>query len=257
MWAASLWSGSCKRYTYFVAGLPRSLLCLLAMLEADTVKLHNLFREKGVNAIIKINDNFRTYLSISRGVSLRISLHRIFLSAPDDVLDALVSYAQGDKKSQRVLQSYITKEKVHLDYSNRVDPEAFDVKGVVHNLQDIYDTINTTHFDSALKLSITYFEGKRNASRCATLGSYCDTRKLIKIHKKLDTNTVPRYVVEYIVYHEMLHAIFPEQCDAQGRRRSHHVEFKRQERKFPHFLLAKLWIKDNLKNMLATYGWTQ
>ncbi len=53
----------------------------------------------------------------------------------------------------------------------------------------------------------------------------------IVINRQLDRETVPHFVVEYVMYHEMLHVKHPmrfERC----RRKSHSPEFRREEKKY-------------------------
>jgi len=58
----------------------------------------------------------------------------------------------------------------------------------------------------------------------------------------LDSPTVPRLAVEYVLFHEMLHLRFP--VEHRGPRRCvHTAEFKAAEREFPGFLKAKQLLK--------------
>jgi hypothetical protein len=62
---------------------------------------------------------------------------------------------------------------------------------------------------------------------------------------------VPEFFVEYIVYHELLHALFPPVAAQGGRRDVHTAEFKRFEKKFPRYREAiefeKLFVNTRLK----------
>ena len=61
---------------------------------------------------------------------------------------------------------------------------------------------------------------------------------------------MPRYVVTFVVFHEMLHAHFGMRTD--GRRRLVHCpEFRRLEAAHPDFDRARLWIDRNLMRLLA------
>ena len=78
-----------------------------------------------------------------------------------------------------------------------------------------------------------------------TLGQYIDTLKLIKIHRHLDSVFVPRYVADYVIYHEMVHAVCPAYVDAQGITRIHTAEFKKQEKRFVEYDRATRWLLQN------------
>ena len=64
---------------------------------------------------------------------------------------------------------------------------------------------------------------------------------MIRIHPLLDAPFVPTWFLEYVVYHEMLHAVVPEEIDEHGRRRVHTREFYRRERKFHCYYRARRW----------------
>jgi predicted metal-dependent hydrolase len=69
------------------------------------------------------------------------------------------------------------------------------------------------------------------------LGCFDPALQQIVINKQLDRETVPPYVVEYVMYHEMLHVKHPmrfERC----RRKSHSPEFRREEKKYADYAKA-------------------
>ena len=70
------------------------------------------------------------------------------------------------------------------------------------------------------------------------MGHYDPAHHTITLSPVLDAPGVPGFVVRYIVYHEMLHAVF-ETASAGVRKRHHHAEFRRAERAFPDFARAK------------------
>jgi hypothetical protein len=210
--------------------------------------LQGFLQARGVEADVKINNNFRTYLSVQRynrrGSVLRLSLHKIFLSAPDNVLEALIAFIRGDREARKVIRDYVALSRKGLDYSSLVDKETLITKGKAFDLSEIFNELNARYFGGTVDASITYFgKDKRHKGRTHTLGTYCSTRKLIKIHAMLDSATVPKHVIEYVVYHEMLHAVIPEIKGATGQVRVHHRVFKQQEKLFHQFAPAKQWLK--------------
>jgi hypothetical protein len=58
----------------------------------------------------------------------------------------------------------------------------------------------------------------------------------------LDSNDVPDYVVEYVLYHEMLHIKHPARL-INGRRHRHTSAFRFDERKFVDYEKAQQWIE--------------
>ncbi len=66
----------------------------------------------------------------------------------------------------------------------------------------------------------------------------------IVISRVLDDDRVPEFVLDYVVYHEILHIILPpERGGGQtGRRRVHPPEFKAAERRFARWKEAEGWL---------------
>ena len=69
-------------------------------------------------------------------------------------------------------------------------------------------------------------------------GSYDPGPDQILLNKRMDRPDVPRYVVEYVLYHEMLHVKHPTRksgCTLL----SHSPEFRAEEKLFPEFDRAR------------------
>ena len=70
------------------------------------------------------------------------------------------------------------------------------------------------------------------------------------LHRVLDQPSVPRHVIEAVVYHELLHADMPPVV-RNGRRHFHTPEFRRRERLYRHLSKAERWIQEHLPELLA------
>ena len=84
------------------------------------------------------------------------------------------------------------------------------------------------------------------------LGPTTTKKKLIRINRFLDHGDFPQYVVEFIIYHEMVHHIEPPKQGKKGRRRIHHLEFKSREQQFESYKQAKAFIKSWVKERQKT-----
>jgi predicted metal-dependent hydrolase len=74
------------------------------------------------------------------------------------------------------------------------------------------------------------------------LGHYDPAHNAIVISRIFDQFSVPRYAVEYIVYHEMLHLRHPVRL--RGNRRCvHSAEFHAEENLFPQLEQAEAFLK--------------
>ena len=75
-----------------------------------------------------------------------------------------------------------------------------------------------------------------------SLGHYDAAHNTIVVSRVFDRPSSPRYAVEYLLYHEMLHLKHP--VKTRGTRRCvHSAEFKAEEAQFPQLAEALAFIK--------------
>jgi hypothetical protein len=108
------------------------------------------------------------------------------------------------------------------------------------DLDVLFSTLNRRYFANALDKPQLSWSARRSRF---VLGRYDATHHTIFVSRLFDSPTIPSYVVEYVMYHEMLHIKHQSRvCDS--RVIVHTPEFKLDERNFPHYQEAKLWLKD-------------
>jgi hypothetical protein len=118
-------------------------------------------------------------------------------------------------------------------------------KGSVFDLDDVFDRLNETYFNGELeKPALTW--STRKTFRI--LGHHDSTHKTIVISRSLDTPDTPRFVVEYVMFHEMLHVHHPT-VHHNGRRYNHTAAFRRDEEAFEHYHAAERWIENNVRRL--------
>jgi predicted metal-dependent hydrolase len=76
------------------------------------------------------------------------------------------------------------------------------------------------------------------------LGHHDENHSTIVISLSLDDRSVPDYVVEFVLFHEILHIVYPTRI-VGGRRQIHSPEFRRHERTFRFYDAAEAWIERN------------
>lgn len=203
---------------------------------------------------LKINDNRSTMLSVRwESDCTKVSMHRMFLDAPSHIIHALGCYIRQEHEVMDTqIKVFIEEGLKKLDYSHLIDRSKICHQGNVYNLKDLYDEVNQEYFDNKLNLEITWFgkASQRNRSRC-TFGLYHDPLKLIKINRLLDSPHFPKYILTYVIYHEMLHNVCPAYIDENGLNRVHSKEFKEREEKFRYFDLSQKWIKENQDHLFT------
>lgn len=204
-----------------------------------------LSERSGFRCQLIINENRSNVLSIlDRGKNwARLSLHRMFLDAPENVIEALANYVQAlDKSAFSVIRAYISENFHRFDYSHRVNPKILDAKGKCYDLRSIYEQINREYFDGKVNLKIVW-QNRIPKKTCSRIiyGQYFQALRLIKINRLLDDPAFPEYFVAYVIYHEMLHHVVPHFVDQKGVTRIHGKEFKEREKLFRYYRLAKEW----------------
>lgn len=204
-----------------------------------------LEKETGVRMTLAVTDNSTRMISVkggTGGVSVRV--HRVFLRAPHGVLKEVASFVKKGRGKTPLIKGYI-KEKSSSIKEGAGRNVAVRTLGAHHDLQGIFDTLNSEYFGSSVRARITWGRpSARRRVRIRTLGSYSFSSGLIRINPLLDEKRVPGYFVAFVVYHEMLHAhMGPGRGGA--RRSIHPREFREKERLFKDYSRATEWERSN------------
>jgi len=128
----------------------------------------------------------------------------------------------------------------------------FANEGRFFDLNEIFKKLNTKYFSNKMRgYKIAWGRRRKQKPReFLVFGTIQEEDRMIRIHPLLDARFVPIWFLEYVVYHEMLHAFVPDQFDENGRRLVHHEDFNRRERKFYFYRRAKKWEEENLARFL-------
>ena len=118
-------------------------------------------------------------------------------------------------------------------------------QGEIYDLSAIFDELNRAYFKETLPKPVLTWSARRTYR---ILGHHDSAHETIVVSRSLDDKKVPRYVVEFVVFHEMLHIFHPTE-HRDGRRYNHTPAFRRNERKFRHYEKAESWIESNVKHL--------
>jgi predicted metal-dependent hydrolase len=135
--------------------------------------------------------------------------------------------------------SHAISTRTHLIRQVRGRKRIESPNGEHYHLEEIFDDLNRRFFHGLMARPRMTWSG--NDSR-RSLGHYDPAHNTIVVSRVLDRPAVPRHVVEYLVYHEMLHLRHPVKLRG-SRRCVHSREFKEEERLFPQFEEAKRYLK--------------
>jgi hypothetical protein len=207
--------------------------------------------ELGISVRLTVTDNRTSMVSFRRNPSaLTLRLHHMFLSAPESVLRAVADYAgRGHKKAGPVLDAFIRGQEPLIRRQSS-SPGILQARGRVFDLKEIFDQVNRSYFQGGIQARIGWGRPPaKRTRRSIRLGVYDHQNREIRIHPALDRPLVPLYFVEFIVFHEMLHQLFPSPAGAL--RHIHHPRaFRDREKSFAHYALALRWERENLRSLL-------
>ncbi len=128
----------------------------------------------------------------------------------------------------------------------------FQHEGRYFDLKAIFDKINARYFSNRLRRYTITWGRKRKLrpKEYFVFGTIQEDDRLIRIHPLLDAPFVPAWFLEYVIFHEMLHSVVPDELDPSGRRRVHTEAFNLREREFRFYKRARLWEEENLARFL-------
>jgi hypothetical protein len=181
---------------------------------------------------------------------LELRISDLLQSAPPAVLEALMYILLGKLLRRPVPRACLHRYRAYLNRRDvqrsielirrvRGRKQLLDPQGRHYNLDEIFDELNARFFGG---LMIRPRLGWSVRPSRTTLGHWDPAHQAIVISSLLDRPGTPRLVVEYVLFHEMLHLRYPTL--ARGSRREIHTrEFRAAERQFPQLKEAQQSLK--------------
>ena len=214
------------------------------------------FRHMGGNrGVPAIEVRFYDYAGLRHYIRVRsgcvyVGLSNICKGAPPEVLRALAWILVARLLRKRVPTNH---DRVYRDYSltpsvmrltdlarrNRGRKRISTAQGEVYDLDRMFTKLNRFYFEDAIPKPTITWSQRRTKS---ILGHHNHVHDSITISKTLDSKEIPRQLVEYILYHEMLHIKHPARL-INGRRYYHTSAFRQDERKFQYYEQSQKWLE--------------
>ncbi len=195
------------------------------------IGLTHTIRRKGTMWVVRISDHCRHAPVPILEAIIRILACKVMRRRPrQHYLQAYDSYRNDQWIEQAVRERRLRKGRKQIANES----------GKHHSLQEIYLELNHQYFNDQIEIRRIGWGLRRSRGR---LGHYDPVHNTITLSPALDEAGIPRFVVRYIVYHEMLHAIFEN--TSSGRFKRHHTsEFRRAEKAYPDFAVAQDFIRE-------------
>ena len=214
------------------------------------------FRHLGGNrGVPAIEVRFYPYAGLNHTIRLRsgrvyVRLSDICKSSPPEVMRSLAFLLVSRLLGKRVPKLH---DRIYREYSLTPDVlRSSDIarrrrgrkvitsaQGEFYDLSKIFTKLNRRCFGNELEKPALTWSRRRTRS---ILGHHDRVYQSITISKTLDSEDVPEWFVEYIVYHEMLHIKHPPRL-INGRRHYHTTAFRQDERRFPYYREAQQWLE--------------
>lgn len=212
-------------------------------LSEETLRDH-LQKAAGKKVSLVLTDNSTSLISVRTKIGvLHVRLHRMFLHADFGLLDELAEFVRGRKSKTPLIRAFIERHRGMLRKGEPRRPRLRSA-GKYHDLHMLATSVNGEYFGANIKAAVTWGTGqRRRAVKRRTLGSYSSHTNTIRINPVLDKRSVPPYFIEFIIYHEMLHADLGVE-NGMNRRSVHSREFRRREKMFKRYAEALAWEKD-------------
>ena len=126
----------------------------------------------------------------------------------------------------------------------------YNTAGRHYDLHEVFDTLNTAYFNGRLHSFIRWGNSTRRSYQTSCIDKQGQHHNLITIAKLYNRENVPRFAIEGIVYHEMLHIAIPP-YKKNNRNVIHGPDYKKAERTFPHYIQWHTWEKEHLSTLPA------
>lgn len=185
--------------------------------------------------------------SVKRGI-IEVRLHVAFRQASAEVMAQLAgllfcrSAAQRRKMPRAAYDQFVA----------ALPAQAFALPGAKAELKqsgergrhlslcDSFARVNAKYFDGALALPDLQWSQKRMRR---TLAHFDFRRDRLTVARGFDSPRTPLFVLDYLVYHELLHKFLEIGKRADGKRSFHHALFRKLERRFEQRAEAEAYLR--------------
>lgn len=167
---------------------------------------------------------------------IQITAQESLTNAPDAVLVAVLETALGrpspstrQQIREYTFSPYYQSAREHLEYLGV--PKGSFANGSVHNLAESFKRVNQAYFDDQISETHLVWNNRLTVRK---FGHYQWDTDTVMVSRTLDQRRVPEFVVDYVMYHELLHKKLGARL-VNSRRMVHTNLFHQEEAKFSRF----------------------
>lgn len=186
-------------------------------------------------------------IRLRRGLAF-VRLATLMQDAPRPVLESLAAMLLGRLYRRSVpkavstpylsfVRSLLLQRKL-VHHKRRFASKVCQPVGTFYDLRQLFSRLNRIYFEGRFRRPRLGWTGRQ---ACTRLGRYDPIPQAITLSSFLDRRPVPRYVVEFVLFHEMLHMTHPGQHNL-CRSYFHTREFRKEERRFRRYAEARAYL---------------
>jgi predicted metal-dependent hydrolase len=176
--------------------------------------------------------------------ALNLIIHEAFMRAPSSVLEAILkSVRAGDPKRYRHEIYQYAQREAFTQISQKLIPSVRIInqqtRGRYFDLEQIFERVNSQYFEGHMvKPRLTWNETLTQRK----LGHYDPNTDTVMVSISLDTAQTPQFMMDFILYHELLHKQLGIK-NVNGRRYAHTPAFRKAEAKFKQYQQAQDYLR--------------
>lgn len=182
------------------------------------------------------------YKGIRNFTHYKILLNEAFINAPPAIIEDLVLLALGnrDQLRQEQVRRYSAQaefQRTFRELSGRKSrlraPEGDHI-----NLNEIFERVNWEYFKGRLSSPRLAWSSRKSYHK---FGHYQINEDTLVISRALDDPSIPAYVLDFVMYHELLHKQLGVSKNNR-RRQVHTSNFRTLEKRFAHYQKAQIFL---------------
>lgn len=186
-------------------------------------------RRREERVIVRFSDLLkRAPVEVLEGAGALILSRLYRRRTPRALVQTYLEYARSDRVRGRINEMR----------SRRVRRVPTLAQGRHHDLAFLFDRLNQQYFED--KLERPHIGWSTRGWR-RQFGCYDPGPNQIVLNRRMDRPGIPQFVVEYVLYHEMLHVKHPTRRSGCSLL-SHSPEFRAEEKRFAHFAVARKFL---------------
>jgi predicted metal-dependent hydrolase len=186
-------------------------------------------RRRDDSILVRLSDLLkRAPQDVVEGAAALILARLYRRKAPRELVQKYFDYARSTRVRSRIAQMR----------SHRVRRVPTPAQGRHYDLSAIFEQLNQQYFAGELERPHI---GWSTRSWRRQFGCYDPGPNQIVLNRRMDQPGIPQFVVEYVLFHEMLHVKHPTRRSGCSLL-SHSPEFRAEEKRFAQFITARKFL---------------